>query len=329
MSNVISPRLLHVDPAELQRRVSTQPIDLETAKDLVDQAGRIGTLSKAQLDVFTTAAAAPGASAIARDIMQAFLDGRPSEPRSALSFLQWKPAPAAWAKGAADVAVKGADRRSENAVRDFLSTVDPILARTSMSQLLGKRTVSMAMMQLEQAPANGVATSELVKTLLQDIQPPPPFKDLMAQVGKRPVDTGFALQLLSSAALSSSPKEAFAALGGLATSTAPMSESGRAFLQGVNDGLADGKSDVGALHDRAMYGQHGGGVREARDALRAFDRALGELDPKLAQLGHTQLIMGGHPKIGDAFRAIANAATGPEGENLGAFAKQTIQTALN
>ena len=142
MSNVISPRLLHVDPAELQRRVSTQPIDVETAVDLVKQAGLIGTLTKAQLDVFTTAAAAPGASAIARDVMQAFLDGRPAEQRPALSFLQWKPAPAAWAKGAADVAVHGADRRSENAVREFLGTVDPILARSSMSQLLGKRSHS-------------------------------------------------------------------------------------------------------------------------------------------------------------------------------------------
>ena len=32
-------------------------------------------------------------------------------------------------------------------------------------------------------------------------------------------------------------------------------------------------------------------------------------------------------KVGEV--TIANAATGPEGENLGAFAKQTIQTALN
>lgn len=329
VSNLITPRLLHVDPAELKRRVTVSTVDVEAARDLVQQAGQIGTLTPAQLDVFTAAANSPTASVVGREIVQAFLDAQPQTSRSLFSFLSWKPEPAPWAPGAARAAVAGANDRGTDLVREFLQSVDPLLARSSLSQLLGKSTVDEALRHLEEAPAHNASAPELLKTLLKDLQPPPPLSDLLAQVGQRPLDSRFTVELMNAAALSPSPKAAFAAVGALATSKAPMSEIAAAYLQGVAAGLAEGKSDLGALHDRAVYGRYGDGVAEARNALRAFDRALDAVDPKLAGLSHTVLLMSGlHPKVDEAYAVIAKAAHGPEGENLTAFATKTLREAL-
>ena len=284
----ITTRLLRTDPEALRQQLTTTTLDARTATDLVKQAGYLGTLTPAQLDVFTAAAASPGASAVARDVVQTFLSGLQQKPASAslFSFLHWKPAPSPSVAVAADRAVTDATRKATGAVRAFLATVDPLLARTSLSQLLGRKDIAAAILHLDNAPAHNVATSELLKSLLKEIKAPPPFADVYAQVGKRSVDTSFATELLRSAALSSSPAAAYEKIADLEHSRVPMSECGRAFCAGINQASAD---LLGGDRCRAGLGP---GLLDARlhglDCLQGRGGLAGQSHRK-GQIGHFSL----------------------------------------
>ena len=320
----VATRLLRTDPAALKEQVTSTTLDARTATDLVKQAGHLGTLTPAQLDVFTAAAASPGASAVARDVLESFLAGlKKPASSSVFSFLSWKPAPLSTVTEAADSAVHRAPDRAIDAVREFLATVDPLLATQGLSQLLNRRDLTSAMVHIDEAPANNVPTTELLRTLLKDNKAPPPFTEAFAQVGKRTLDSNFAQELLGAAALSSSPSAAYQKLANLADSPAPMTECGRAFCVDVREALDQGVKDLGGIFEFARRGQF-----ERRSATAAFERALADFDPVLAEKSHTTLLMSGrYPQLDKAYALISKASEGPDAENLTAFAKEALKSA--
>lgn len=72
-----------------------------------------------------------------------------------------------------------------------------------------------------------------------------------------------------------------------------------------------------------------GAGRDARDWLAAFDRALGELDPALAALGHTGLLMSGHyPHLEQAGKRIDDLTKDRGVENWSDAARTIVAEAI-
>lgn len=205
-----------------------------------------------------------------------------------------------------------------------LEKIDPVLAQTvsldskysmglaGLAKLFPELATALATFEKAEEPATA-----LMAAALQVLPPPPPLSSLVSALKSGAVlDHKMAINLLRAAdAEGAKPSQVKHAI-----KDAQATEAGHAFIQGF---LASPGQNVAARYYDAHVSEY-----DARSALQNFDLALGEVSPKLAELGHTTLLMGGeYPEMSNAFDAVQKILGDRTVENWSVGVKEVVARA--
>jgi hypothetical protein len=293
-------------------------------------------------DLLTSSKVTPAA----REALTAFLAASAEPPSSSSLFdgvlARWRDrSPASRADAEQERALAANDRlssavstaswlaranNSRSVLEAALGRIDPVLGASvtlESKYSLGLTGLAKLFPELEQAVATFEAAHEpataLMEAALQKLPPPPAFSTIVeALKGEAVLDLKGVQDLLRAATREATPPAKLAQVLASATCT----EAAAAFLGGFLAARDD--SSVVSRFQEALRSEW-----DARDWLAAFDRALGELDPALAALGHTGLLMSGHyPHLEQAGKQIDNLTKARGVENWSAAARTIVAEAI-
>lgn len=334
--------------------ISTTPTHrLQALSERVKQGATVDAAFVAQALHELSEVELPAAQAFVRDIMATSTSTTPaahealsafvkaSAPRTEVSPLlatlaQWlsRSPPPARSPGAdkliRDDAVIAASttlhRSPKDTLLQALQKIDSTLAAAvslETKYAVGVEGFSFAFPELKAALTQFSAAHEpastLMDALLQSLPKPQPFAALAAQVkGGATIDRRLALELMRAATAEGTPDHTLRQVVDGATTT----DAAKAFVGGW---LQSRGGNVAAKYQDALYAEWG-----ARHALSLFDAALADLDPKLAAVSHTQLLMSDkHPALASAYEHIKADASDVRNEALSAIAQRHIAAALS
>lgn len=313
------------------------PVDKALATNAIEVAATLDMPAARALikDILTTS---KSLTPQAKEALEAFVAASTTKPEVPLLgglLAKWvgrsppmREGPSDWAlvNNAAAAAGRILNQSPKDVLANALEKIDPLLAQTV--RLDSKYSVGLAGMakqfpELKAALTSFSAAQEpataLMTALLSTLTPPQPLKEQLAALkGGAVLDRNAAFSLMRAAQQEGAPTST---LQQALSSSKNSTEAGAAFLRGWID--SPSKSVEGRYYDAYVAEFH------ARSPLGAFDKALDGLDPKLAKLGHSVLLMTGqYPHLGAAFSAISDLVKNRSIESWSAPAHDIVAKAL-
>lgn len=307
-----------VDKDLVQRALDAgreERIDLKTetqlVQDILTHARDITPAAREALEAFIAAATPPQTKELGG--LLARWRGKSPEPRADLHTQAHR--------AAQDLLLKS----SKDLLADALGKVDPVLGETvrldskysvglsGLAKLFPQLGLALEKFEAEREPA-----SALMASLVAALPPPPAFAAVAAELkGGAPLDLKHALNLLRAAQHEGKDLGEVTRLAKGATTT----EAAAAFLHGFTESRSD---SVGGRYYHAYTAEF-----RARDTLAAFDNALADVHPKMAELGHSELLLSGkYLAVNDAWQAIDQLMSDRSVENWSGPARQILRDAL-
>lgn len=289
------------DGAKVDKNLAGQALDAVRELDLKEARGVVKDLLASSKDI------TPGA----REALEAFVaaaEARPEKSTYTGILERWRgrsPGPRD-VKGAAAEQLKAAVssattlllKSPKDVLADALEKIDPVLAETV--RLDSKYTIGLAGFAT-MFPALGRAletfekatepATALMTAALQELPPPPPLSAILKDVKNGvELDLRHTLDLLRAATVEGADRGVLLHV----LADAKLTEAAKALLEGF------AKSRSTSVDGR-YYDAYVSEAR-ARDLLDIFDRTVGKLDPELAKVGHSVLLLSGqYEPLNDAW----------------------------
>lgn len=285
--------------------------ETQLVQDILTHARDITPAAREALEAFI--AAARPAQTKGLDGLLSRWRGKSPEPRADLQ---------SQAHGAAESLLRSS---SKDVLANVLGKVDPVLAETvrvdskysvglaGLAKLFPQLGLALEKFDAEREPA-----SALMASMVAAMPPPPAFVDVAAELKRGvPLDLKHALDLLRAAQHEGRDLGEVSLLAKDAATT----EAAAAFLEGFTQSRS---GSVGDRYHRAYRSEY-----RARSTLDAFDKALADVNPKLAELGHSALLLTGkYQAMNDAWQAIDTLMSDRSIENWSDAARQILRDAL-